>query len=218
MDFGGTLDADGRPWADRFLALYRSAGGGASTETFYDAFATSDRALLDMPGIEECNYTETVALQVELLAAIHADGARLRAAGATRRFVDDARCIAARNRPVLEGLRPYFQLGVVSNYQGNLRPCLDELGLADLFDAISDSRLVGVRKPDRAIFDLTLAELDCDPVTSWMVGDNPGTDIEPAAAIGMATCWIAPPGRTDSAVVPTARVARFDAIPSLVVV
>src|SRR5205809_3328687 len=46
---------------------------------------------------------------------------------------------ARRNLPVLERLARRHRLGLVSNFTGNLKPCLDELGLARLFAAVSDS-------------------------------------------------------------------------------
>ena len=45
---------------------------------------------------------------------------------------------------------------------------------------------------------------------AWMVGDNLDADIRGAAALGMRTCWIAPPERAAPAgVAPTARISRF---------
>src|SRR2546427_1211252 len=60
-------------------------------------------------------------------------------------------------RPPRSTLFPYTtlfrsRLGVVSNFTGNLRPCLEELGLARFFAVLSDSAVLGWSKPDPRIF------------------------------------------------------------------
>lgn len=215
IDFGGTLDADGEPWADRFFQGYRAAGGSIDRLTFGAAFALSDAELARTPGVARFDYSATVEAQAALLADLLPDGACLRGGEIAAEFVASARAIAERNRGALEALAGRFRLAVISNYQGNLQPCLDELALGDLFDVVSDSALVGARKPDRRIFDLTLAALGCTPDSSWMVGDSPPNDIAPAAALGLRTCWLAPPDRETMAPAPTTRVAQFDRVPEL---
>jgi putative hydrolase of the HAD superfamily len=215
IDFGGTLDADGVPWADRFFAGYRQAGGRVDRTTFGSAFARSDADLAELPGITGFDYSTTVAAQGHLLAGLLPDGGCLRKARVMLDFVAAARATAARNREVLLALSPVFRLAVVSNYQGNLQPCLDELGLGDIFEIASDSAVIGARKPDRKIFDLTLARLGCEPEASWMIGDSPPNDIAAAAALGMRTCWVAPESRADIGVAPTARATGLDQLPGI---
>lgn len=218
IDFGGTLDADGEPWVDRFFRLYQQACGGVDRHQFRLAFARSDEQLGKVPGIASLDYSATVAMQANLLVGLLPDGGCLAAPELRDRFVAEAVAIAGRNREVLVELSDRFRLAVVSNYQGNLQPCLDELGLGDLFDVVSDSEVIGVRKPDRRIYDATLAALGCAPEASWMIGDSPPNDIAAAAALGMRTCWLAPAERLASGIAPTARVARFDQLPAVLVV
>lgn len=218
IDFGGTLDADGEPWVDRFFRMYVHAGGVVDRNQFRIAFAKADEQLARLPGVAGFDYTATVNAQADLLAALLPDGDILAAPGPRSGFVADAAAIARRNRATLVELSEAFGLAVVSNYQGNLQPCLDELEIGDLFDVVSDSELVGARKPDRRIFDITLAALHCDAADCWMIGDSPPSDIAAAAAIGMRTCWMAPVGRSAVGIAPTARVARFDQLPMVLAV
>jgi HAD superfamily hydrolase (TIGR01509 family) len=215
IDFGGTLDADGEPWVDRFFAGYRRAGGSADRVTFGSAFARSDTELATLPGIAGFDYSTTVAAQGHLLAGLLPDGGCLRKARVMLDFVAAARVVAQRNREVLLALSSGFRLAVVSNYQGNLQPGLDELGLGDLFDVVSDSEVVGARKPDRRIFDITLARLGCEAEASWMIGDSPPNDIAAATALGMRTCWVAPAARAGIGTAPTARVTGLDQLPGV---
>ncbi len=218
VDFGGTLDADGDPWVDRFFRMYVHAGGVIDRNLFRIAFAKSDAQLAVLPGVAAMNYSATVAAQAKLLVAMLPDGGCLDSPALHHGFVAEAAATARRNRPILAELGEAYALAVVSNYQGNLQPCLDELELGDLFDVVSDSEVVGARKPDRRIFDVTLAGLGSDAVDCWMVGDSPPSDIAPATALGMRTCWLAPMGRSAVGITPTAQIARFDQLPMVLAV
>ncbi len=213
IDFGGTLDADGEPWVDRFFRLYQQANGVLDRNQFRMAFAKSDEQLAELPGVARLGYSATVAAQADLLAALVPDGASFSRPALRDRFVLDAVEVAGRNRDVLLKLADQYRLAVVSNYQGNLQPCLDELGLGELFDVVSDSDVVGSRKPERRIFELTLSALERDAADCWMIGDSPPNDIAAAGALGMRTCWMAPMGRSAVGIDPTARVERFDQVP-----
>jgi HAD superfamily hydrolase (TIGR01549 family) len=114
---------------------------------------------------------------------------------------------------MLERLARRWRLAVVSNFTGNLDPCLEELGLLRFFDVTADSTLVGVAKPDAAIFDWVLERLDIAPGDVWMVGDNPESDIRPATLLGMSTLWLAPAARpAPPGLQPTHRVSRLTEI------
>src|SRR2546425_11809336 len=92
-------------------------------------------------------------------------------------FHAPARAVVERNRPVLERVGRRYRLGVVSNFTGNLAPCLDELGLTRLFTAVSDSAVGGAAKPDPRVFLGTLAALGAPADRAWMGGDNFEADI-----------------------------------------
>src|SRR5205807_4516168 len=120
---------------------------------------------------------------------------RVNPAAVAGRLHADALAVVRRNRPILERLARRYRLGIVSNFTGNLQPCLEELGLARLFAAVSDSAVVGCSKPDPRIFLGTLTTLGARPERAWMVGDNVEADIRGAAALGMRTCSLGPPER-----------------------
>jgi HAD superfamily hydrolase (TIGR01509 family) len=77
-------------------------------------------------------------------------------------------------------------LAVISNTEdGRLRDSLDAAGIADRFDLLIDSHLVGYRKPDPAIFRLTLDRLGLEAHEAAFVGDSYAHDALAAQAIGM---------------------------------
>ena len=216
FDFGGTLDADGAHWAARFHAAYRAAGGSAAFPAFETLFKVSDRALERLPEIRTLGFQAMIEAQARLLCDLLHDGATVDPTRVAVRFHAEAVATVARNRPLLERLARDYQLGVVSNFSGNLELCLAELELSPYFVAVADSAVVGVAKPDRRIFTETLARLDTPPGLAWMVGDNFEMDIRPAVALGMRTCWVAPAERrTPGGVTPSGRVAQLPELEDL---
>ena len=59
------------------------------------------------------------------------------------------------------------------------------LAVDDLFDVVIDSSEVGVRKPNRAIFDLALQQLGMTDPASAVFLDDVESNVAAARAIGM---------------------------------
>ena len=76
-------------------------------------------------------------------------------------------------------------LGVVANWDCDLPSHLERLGLAGLFETVVTSARAGVPKPDAAIFELALRELDVQSERALHVGDE-AVDEEGARAAGLA--------------------------------
>jgi len=210
LDFGGTIDADGVHWCPRFHAAYRRGGGRLPYGEFEALFKASEARLAELPGIRRLGFRAAIEAQVRVLAALLPGGEAVPAAEWARELHDDAVAVVRRNRPVLERLGRRFRLAVVSNFTGNLEPCLAELELRELFRAVLDSTVVGVAKPDQRIFRAALADVGVSADGAWMVGDNVEADLRPAQRLGLKTCWIAPPDRAGPPdLAPTARIARL---------
>jgi putative hydrolase of the HAD superfamily len=85
-----------------------------------------------------------------------------------------------------------LKLAVVSNSEGTIEQMLTEIGLASLFDAIVDSTIVGVTKPDPRIFQIALDRLAVSPANAIMIGDSPSADITGAHAAGLRAVLLDP--------------------------
>jgi phosphoglycolate phosphatase-like HAD superfamily hydrolase len=205
FDFGGTLDADGVAWKDRFHALCQAEGLDMSAEAFAPAFfAADDRLVGSLPptaGLSETVHALAACLEAELArrrAGASADGNGKERTDGERgkrvasRFLSDASAAFARNRPVLEALGERYQLGIVSNFYGNLEAVCRSAGLGPLFAVMADSRRVGAEKPDPAIFRAALEALHAVPETTVLVGDSLRRDCEGARRAGIGFVWIAP--------------------------
>jgi FMN phosphatase YigB (HAD superfamily) len=217
LDFGGTLDADGVPWGDRFYAVHRQGGGKVSQDEFVAAFRESDRLLAMHPGVERMGFRAMIRVQAELLDTI-LEQSPPDPAWVADRFYVDSLAVVQRNRPALDSLvRAGHRMAVVSNFSGNLDCCLEELDLTRYFGVTVDSTVLGYTKPDARMF-LAATEV-FGPISAdscWIVGDNPEADIRPAAALGFRSVWIAPPARqTPADLHPTARVDSLSKLPAL---
>ncbi len=216
FDFGGTLDADGIPWSDRFFAASEAGSHGVDAGAFAAAFRESDRRLEAQEGIGSLGFRATLDAQARLLGPLLGDPAWYDAALVAARVHEDAVRTAERNRPLLAELALLGPLAVVSNFTGNVAPCLEELGLRACFTAVLDSAREGVRKPEPEIFRRALARVG-GPARAWMVGDNFGADIRPAAALGLATCWLAPAERAEPEPgIASTRIASLTEFPGVV--
>jgi len=77
------------------------------------------------------------------------------------------------------------RLGVVSNAEGRVAIDLEGAGYGGLFETVVDSHVVGVEKPDPAIFRIAMERMNVSPETTVFLGDVPAVDIAGARAAGL---------------------------------
>lgn len=95
------------------------------------------------------------------------------------------------NRQVLEHLKQAgYPMVLVSNFYGNINQVLKDAGIDGYFQDVIESAVVGVRKPNPAIFALGVCALDLPASQVLVVGDTYGKDIIPAHKLGCHTLWI----------------------------
>ncbi|MEO8213378.1 MAG: HAD-IA family hydrolase [Myxococcales bacterium] len=104
-----------------------------------------------------------------------------------------------------------IKLAVVSNSEGTVEAMLEEVGLRRHMEAVFDSWVVGVAKPDPAVFNLALDHLGVSAREAIMVGDTPAADVVGAQAAGVRVVLIDPYDLHPSAEVP-----RFRDLPAFV--
>jgi HAD superfamily hydrolase (TIGR01509 family) len=84
-------------------------------------------------------------------------------------------------------IRERFKVGIIANQHPEVLQALDDYGIGGLFDVKIIDQVVGVSKPDPAIFHLALEKGGCEANEAMMVGDRPDSDIAPAKALGLST-------------------------------
>ena len=95
------------------------------------------------------------------------------------------------NKQVLEHLKEAgYPMVLVSNFYGNINQVLKDAEIDGYFKDVIESAVVGVRKPNPAIFALGVCALDLPASQVLVVGDTYGKDIIPAHKLGCHTLWI----------------------------
>jgi HAD superfamily hydrolase (TIGR01549 family) len=186
FDFGGTLDADGLAWKDRFLRLFAEEAGGPPAG-FDPAFYDADDALVGAVR-PEMPFSETVRLLAQGVA--ERLGCPEAAPRVAERFLADASRSLASSRKVLERLSERYRLGIVSNFYGNLEAVCRETGLAPHLTAAVDSAVVGATKPDPRIFRAALSAVAALPAEAVFVGDSLPRDMAGARELGIQHVWV----------------------------
>ncbi|MCM1109788.1 MAG: HAD family hydrolase [Clostridium sp.] len=204
FDYGGTIDSRGVHWSEVIWDAYCACGVEIEKDTFRDAYVFAERELARTRHIlPHHNFLDllTIKMRIELqwladegflpaeAPEVWAEAIALRCDQAARASVEEA-------RPVLERLSVRYPMVLVSNFYGNVESVLREYRLDRYFRAIVESAVVGVRKPDPAIFSLGVDALGLKPSEVLVVGDSLKKDILPARSIGCHTAWLKGKGWT----------------------
>ena len=200
FDYGGTLDTDGRHWAHVLWEGYGEAGVPVTNEQFREAYVYGERALAKAPIVQpEDTFRDVLEKKVrQQFAFLQAEDiwndASEVCAEKLNTVVNYCHDYALRHitraREVLSHLRPKYRMVLVSNFYGNIEAILRDFGSAQYFDAVIESAVVGVRKPDPEIYRLGVKATGCEAKDVTVIGDSYSKDIVPANAIGCRTIWL----------------------------
>jgi HAD superfamily hydrolase (TIGR01509 family) len=189
FDFGGTLDGNGVHWRDRTYRFIQAK----YPEIDRAAFDRVDRASVEQFVASGQGAKATLRETANAISTGIFEGLCLPLT-VKDDFVDQfcagaAECLE-RNRRWLATLRGRYQLGVISNNFGNTQGWCDEYGLSPLLDLVIDSAILGVSKPEPAIFHAALSALNIPPEAAIYVGDTYMDDMVGAKGVGMLTGWL----------------------------
>lgn len=114
---------------------------------------------------------------------------------------------------LLNKLKPHARLGIITNGFARLQTVrLEHTGLKDMFEWLVISELVGIAKPNKAIFEHTF-ELMGNPNKGQilMVGDTASSDILGGNNAGIDTCWLQHPGeQLPEGITPTYTITKLE--------
>ena len=88
-------------------------------------------------------------------------------------------------RDALTRIAQNFRIAVISNADGKIEHVLSRCGIADCFESITDSGIVGVEKPRAEIFEAALSAMQARADESLYVGDVYSVDYVGARNAGM---------------------------------
>ena len=225
FDYGGTLDTRGDHWAHIIRRAYDDEAVTLPEQAFRDAYVHAERTLArERHILPEHNFLDLmerkIAIEMQWLVsegfvaeAVAAD----KAPKIARLCYDFARTCVGEAKPVLDVLAEHFPMVLVSNFYGNVESVLRDFGLDRYFSHIVESAVVGVRKPDPAIFGLGVEALGLQPDEVLVIGDSYRKDILPARSLGCHTAWIKGRGWTadEDAQTDPCQIPSLAALPAL---
>lgn len=200
FDYGGTLDTRGDHWSEVLWDGYQHMNVEVKKEDFRKAYVHGERSLATNPIIQpdfhfvdvlraknklQLDYlTENGMLQLSNLAKVDlAERMALYENEQTNGVLEES-------KSVLEYLKDRYPMVLVSNFYGNINTILSDAGIDHYFKRVIESAVVGVRKPNPAIFALGVCALDLPASQVVVVGDTFDKDIAPAHSLGCRTVWI----------------------------
>lgn len=204
FDYGGTIDSGGDHWSEVIWDAYTRAGVAVDKATFREAYVYAERELArTLHILPHHNFHDLldIKMQIELTWLSengHFPPAQVQTMARTVAQIcyDTARSWIEKARPVLDNLHSRFPLVLVSNFYGNVESVLRDFRLDHYFKKIIESAVVGVRKPDPAIFRLGVEALSLPPQEVLVIGDSYRKDIVPAESLGCKVLWIKGKGWT----------------------
>lgn len=195
FDYGGTIDTNGIHWGEVIREEYRRAGVMIEKTLFREAYVYAERALAKAPIINADDTFRTLlhkkmALQAEYLNGknCHIDNEKAGeiADGCYRRVLDTL----ATSRTIVKEFSDRYPTVLVTNFYGNMPVVLKEFGLDSCFGHIIESAVVGLRKPDPALFAKGVEALGLEPFEVVVIGDSYRKDIHPARTLGCKAVWL----------------------------
>jgi putative hydrolase of the HAD superfamily len=88
-------------------------------------------------------------------------------------------------RDALSRIAQSFRIAVISNADGGIERVLSRCGIADCFESITDSGIIGIEKPRPEIFEAALKTMKARAEESLYVGDVYSVDYVGASNAGM---------------------------------
>jgi FMN phosphatase YigB (HAD superfamily) len=107
-----------------------------------------------------------------------------------RHWVHPAGSLYADVLPCLRALHGRVRIAVLANQEATVVDALKRDGVADFVDVWGVSALVGLEKPDPALFRWALEAAGSVPERTVHVGNRLDTDVRPARALGLKTVWV----------------------------
>ena len=205
FDYGGTIDSRGVHWSEVIWDGYCDAHVAVTKEQFRECYVFAERELAKVRHIlPHHNFHDLllIKMRIELgylaeQGLLNADSIEPLAAQIALYCYRAARSSVEEARPVLEALYARYPMVLVSNFYGNVESVLADFDLRRYFRDIIESAVVGVRKPDPAIYRLGVEATGFEAKDVLVVGDSFGKDIVPARAVGCQTVWLKGEGWTE---------------------
>lgn len=200
FDYGGTIDTNSMHWAEVLWGKYEEFKVPVSKDDFREAYVHGERILAVNPLVKpEHDFHDVLSIKTKIQIDYLAKNGKLdctsdelniyakQVADGCYGYVLD---ILKTTRKVVENLSEKYKLVLVSNFYGNINTILEDFGLAQFFSEVIESSVVGVRKPDPAIYALGVEAMGYAAENVLVVGDSFSKDVVPAKKVGCKVAWL----------------------------
>lgn len=204
FDYGGTLDTGGDHWSEIIWSAYEKAGVAVDKAEFREAYVYAERELArerHILPVHDFHDMLQIKIKIELQWLVEQglmspDEVDAKTDAVSNLCYDSARASVLAAKPVLEKLTEKYPIVLVSNFYGNIETVLRDFGVYNYFQAIIESAVLGIRKPDPCIFEHGVKALGLLPEQVLVIGDSYRKDIEPAEKLGCQALWLKGKGWT----------------------
>lgn len=197
FDFGGTIDTNGIHWGEFICEQYQKVGVDITRDIYREAYVYGERFLAKNPIIEPTDTFHTmlrkkIAIHFDFLCErlsekkFNAETAIAIADGCYNKVKETMKTTCT----IVGKLAMEYPLVLVTNFYGNMSVVLEEFNLSKYFKRIVESSIVGLRKPDPALFALGVEALGLNPKEIVVIGDSYRKDIYPSSTLGCKTVWL----------------------------
>jgi len=203
FDFGGTIDTDGQHWVHILYPLWEERHPGLDGSLYRQAFAHGERTLATQKIIhKDDNFLDLLEKKLAIQAAFLKQQGLPCTIMDQKSIADDAYQQALDNcreqAGILKMLGQKYRLAMVSNFYGNLQTVLKDFGILSFFESITESAVVGVKKPDPRIWQFGADSLGLSCENAAAIGDSLTKDMTAATSIGCQGIWIKGKGWEDA--------------------
>ncbi|MBR1774387.1 MAG: HAD family hydrolase [Bacteroidales bacterium] len=203
FDYGATLDTNGVHWYHIFAGEHLKFNSYLTDEQMREAYVYGERQIAATRTVESMhNFLDTLLIKVDFqFDWLENNGIIKKECRHTEEISRNCYHLAKENtkkvRPMLEKLAESYNVGLVSNFYGNLDEVLKDFSLRDCFDDVVESAVVGISKPDKRLWQYALERLLTNAQDATVVGDSYKKDIMPTKQLGCSTIWLKGKGWKD---------------------
>lgn len=199
FDYGGTIDTNGVHWGVVLQEAYERFKVPVKVAHFRAAYVHGERTLaVNRIVFPHFTFYDTLLAKITIQFEYLVSKGHLPVNYPCDSTIDSiteycysfARDCVNSAIPVLSGLSEKYPLVLVSNFYGNIETVLEDFHLYHFFQHIVESAVVGIRKPDPALFALGVEKLGLSASEVVVIGDSVRKDIHPAQSLGCRTIWL----------------------------
>ena len=198
FDYGGTIDSNGKHWGEVLWSAYQNNHIEVSKEQFREAYVFAERYLAkNLVILPKDNFYVLLEKKLTLHLQYLTENGYIQV-GEYPNFVESitkecysfSKTLIEKEKYILRKLKERYPIVLVSNFYGNIESVLKDYDLDTIFETIVESSVVGIRKPDPAIFTLGVEALGLPAENIVVIGDSYKKDIVPAKINGCSTIWL----------------------------